>query len=249
MMIGLMKFRWFAMACFASLVLVIHADAGAQVMPAPNPVEAEAPDMGMVLIDDHAVRYRIISRTPGDVEVRSTVKFYPTFGWFVINVEYEYGSQMKPRVVRWWLVGVTGGRMILSANVPNATSKASRRTDYKFIGLPRVGDRTEATLEVQYHFEVAARVRETLKFNLGFMEAEIWTYINGYSRGRISPWITAETQVWEVIEVIGPDGLPIEEKPGVLPGMSPAPGTVPQTGTIPMSVEPNPDQSSDPWGM
>jgi len=174
----------------------------------------EAFEHGFFVHDGMAVRYRIIHRVPGEYTVQKTLTEGATVGWYWMNAEYKYGAQIEPVILKSWLTGLVGSmRTIMSCTIPANKLKTLKRDEYELLALPRVGDRITVKKRIRYKFVIDFRIGESGSVDIGFFNIPVYSLTYTYSYSRQSRWITKETQVWEVIEIVDPDNPVMPDAP------------------------------------
>lgn len=219
--------RGVLMACTVVLSTFTHSHADEPAVgQGDGPGE---PEFGVFIQDGVAVKYRIIHRVPGEYTARKTISTSPEMGWFSMHAEYEYGAQILPRVVDSWLTGIVGNmRELISCKIPPDRLKVHTKDEYDVVGIPRVGDRIRVKARVKYEFAIEWRVREGASLDLGFIEIPVFEIMHSESKEVKTGWMTKETQLWEVVELLdanGP-GMPLN------PASSPSP-VVPMDPNMP----------------
>jgi hypothetical protein len=190
-----------------------------------SPIHADEPgepEYGVFIQDGVAVKYRIIHRVPGEYTARKIASVEAEMGWFSMHAEYEYGAQILPRVVDAWLTGIVGNmRELISCTIPADRLKVRTKDEFDVVGIPRVGDRITVKKRVKYEFAIEWRVRERATLDVGFFEIPVFEIMHNQSKKIKTGWMTKETQLWEVVQILEANGpaMPINPASPIDPNM------------------------------
>lgn len=203
-----------SLAVFAAVMLGSLAIAPLTKGDEPGGGQAEEPEYGVFLHEGVAVKYRIVHRVLGEYTKRKTIAIEPTFGWFTMHAEYKYGAQITPMILDSWLTGIVGNmRALISCTIPEDRLKVHKRDEFELLGIPRVGDRITVKKRIRYEFAIEFRVSEGATFDIGLIEIPVFQIVTTYSKLLATGWMTQETQLWEVVEIVDPNQAPLPAPP------------------------------------